>query len=80
MGLQLTAQGHLSFFMNGLNQGVAAEGVYQEDWDMFCFVEMTEGCEAIEVTRASEEQTVWGRGTRGLEGLGKGTRRLKGLG
>jgi len=55
VGLQLTAQGHLSFFVNGLNQGVAAEGVYRQHWDVYCFVEMTEGCEAIEVTRASEE-------------------------
>ena len=54
VGLQVTADGDLSFFMNGLNQGIAAEGIYRMDSDLFCFVEMMEGCEAIEVTRASK--------------------------
>lgn len=52
MGLQLTLDGDLSFFVNGISQGLAAECIYKEGYDVFCFIELVEGCQAIEVTRA----------------------------
>ena len=56
VGLRVSLDGELSFFVNGSSQGVAAEGIYREGCDMFCFIEMVEGCEAVEVTRASKAE------------------------
>ncbi len=54
MGLQLSAEGNLSFFVNGVNQGVAAQGVYQPGFHVYCFVELVDGYKAVEITRAGE--------------------------
>ena len=54
MGLQLSRDGDLSFFVNGVSQGVAAHGIYQPGFHVYCFVELVEGYKAVEITRAGE--------------------------
>lgn len=54
MGLQVSAEGDLSFFVNGVSQGLAATQVYAEGLDVYCFLELVESCKAVEITRASK--------------------------
>jgi hypothetical protein len=51
-GLQVSAQGDLSFFVNGVSQGVAVRRVYEVGFDVYCFVELMESCRMVEITRA----------------------------
>ena len=51
-GLQVSVDGDLSFFVNGVSQGVAARQVYEEGTEVFCFVELVQGYGAVEITRA----------------------------
>ena len=52
LGLQLSPEGDLSFFVNGINQGVAAHDVYQDGYEVYCFIEMVEGYKSVEIIRA----------------------------
>ena len=52
MGLRVSSQGELSFFVNGMMQGVAAHGVYQSGYEVYVFLELVEGYRAVEITRA----------------------------
>lgn len=54
LGLQVSAEGDLSFFVNGVSQGVAARQVYQVGLEVYCFVELMESCKAVEITRAGK--------------------------
>ena len=54
IGLQLSAEGELSFFVNGMSQGVAAYGVYDSQYDVYGFIELVEGHRAVELTRAGK--------------------------
>lgn len=54
LGLQVSAEGDLSFFVNGVSQGVAARQVYQAGLEVYCFVELMESCKAVEITRAGK--------------------------
>lgn len=54
LGLQLSPEGELSFFVNGMSQGVAAYGVYDSGYDVYGFLELVEGHRAVEITRAGK--------------------------
>lgn len=48
----MSVDGELSFFVNGVSQGVAARQVYEEGSEVYCFVELVQGYGAVEITRA----------------------------
>lgn len=54
VGLQLTPDGVLSFFVNGKNQGRAAENIYQKGYDVYIVVDHYANCKATCITRAGE--------------------------
>lgn len=54
LGLQLNAEGELSFFVNGICQGVAAHGMYESGYDLYGFLELVEGHMGVEITRAGK--------------------------
>ena len=54
VGLQVSGDGTLTYFVNGMSQGVVAAHVYQKGFDVYCFVELLDSCKAVEITRAGE--------------------------
>ena len=56
LGLQLTRKGDLSFFVNGVYQGLAAKGVYMSGYDVYAVVDHYGSCKATQVTRSGECQ------------------------
>lgn len=56
LGLQLSSEGDLTFFVNGMSQGVAAHRIYQPGYDVYCFLELVSGYRAVEITRAGNKK------------------------
>ena len=54
LGLQVSHDGVLTFFVNGKSQGVAAQGVYQEGYNMYAVVDVYGRCTAVRITKASK--------------------------
>ena len=52
LGLRVSHDGVLTFFVNGKSQGVAAQGVYQEGYDLYAVVDVYGRCTAVRITRA----------------------------
>ena len=52
LGLRVSHDGVLTFFVNGTSQGVAAQGVYQEGYDLYAVVDVYSNCKAVRITRA----------------------------
>ena len=52
LGLRVSHDGVLTFFVNGKSQGVAAQGVYQEGYDLYAVVDVYAHCKAVRITRA----------------------------
>ena len=52
LGLQVSHDGVLTFFVNGKSQGVAAQGVYQDGYDLYPVVDVFANCKAVRITRA----------------------------
>lgn len=54
VGLRLTHDGVLSFFVNGKSQGVAAENIYLKGFDVYIVVDHYANCKATRITRAGK--------------------------
>ncbi len=54
LGLQLNRDGDLSFFVNGISQGMAARQIYKEGYEVYCFIELVEGYKSVEITKAGK--------------------------
>jgi len=54
LGLRLSSDGRLVFFVNGKHQGLAAEKVYEVGCDVFPVVDHYANCKATVVTRAGK--------------------------
>lgn len=54
LGLRLSSDGSLAFFVNGECQGVAAENVYEKGHDIFPVVDHYANCKATVITRAGK--------------------------
>ena len=52
LGLRVSHDGVLTFFVNGKSQGVAAQGVYQDGYDLYAVVDVYAKCKAVRITRA----------------------------
>ena len=52
LGLRVSHDGVLTFFVNGKSQGVAAQGVYQDGYDLYAVVDVYANCKAVRITRA----------------------------
>ena len=52
LGLRVSHDGVLTFFVNGKSQGVAAQGVYQDGYDLYAVVDVYANCRAVRITRA----------------------------
>jgi len=52
VGMQISHDGVLIFFVNGKSQGVAAQDVYQKGFDVYAVVDVYAQCTAVKVTRA----------------------------
>ena len=52
LGLRVSHKGVLTFFVNGKSQGVAAQGIYQDGYDLYPVVDVCGQCEAVRITRA----------------------------
>ena len=52
LGLQVSHDGVLTFFVNGKSQGVAAQAVYQDGYNLYPVVDVNAKCEAVRITRA----------------------------
>ena len=52
LGLQVSHNGVLTFFVNGKSQGVAAQGVYQDGYDLYAVVDVIAKCKAVRITRS----------------------------
>ena len=52
LGLWVSLDGVLTFFVNGKSQGVAAQGVYQDGDDLYAVVDVYAKCNAVRITRA----------------------------
>ena len=52
LGLQVSRDCVLTFFVNGKSQGVAAQGVYQDGYDLYPVVDVYASCRAVRITRA----------------------------
>lgn len=56
VGLQLTHEGDLYFFMKGKCLGLAASGVYMSGYDVYPVVDVSGGCRAVKITRAGQKK------------------------
>ena len=57
LGLQLTRNGVLTFFINGHPQGVAASSVYsKKDCDVYVVVDHYANCKSTQITRAGRKK------------------------
>ena len=54
LGMRLSEEGVLVFFVNGKWQGVAAEGVYENDLDVYPVVDLYANCTSVRITRAGK--------------------------
>ena len=54
LGLRVSRDGVLTFFVNGKSQGVAAQGVYQDGYDLYSVVDVYGQCKAVRITRAGK--------------------------
>ena len=52
LGLRVSHDGVLTFFVNGKSQGVAAQGVYQDGYDLYPVADLYGQCTAVRITRA----------------------------
>ena len=52
LGLRVSHDGVLTFFVNGKSQGVAAQGIYQDGYDLYPVVDVYGNCKAVRITRA----------------------------
>ena len=52
LGLRVSHDGVLTFFVNGKSQGVAAQAVYQEGYDLYAVADVYGRCTAVRLTRA----------------------------
>lgn len=52
VGMQISHDGVLIFFVNGKSQGVAAQDVYQKGFDVYAVVDVYAQCTAVKITRA----------------------------
>ena len=52
LGLRLTHNGSLVFFVNGMDQGVAAENVYEKGHEVYAVVDHYANCKSTIITRA----------------------------
>ena len=52
LGMRITHEGTLEFFVNGKYQGVAAEKMYQRGYDVYAVVDHYANCKATKITRA----------------------------
>ena len=52
LGMQVSHDGVLTFFVNGTSQGVAAQGVYQDGYDLYAVVNVYANCTAVRIRRA----------------------------
>ena len=52
LGLWVSHDGVLTFFVNGKSQGVAAQGVYQDGYDLYPVVDVYANCKAVRIMRA----------------------------
>ncbi len=54
VGLRLSHDGMLTFFVNGKSQGVAAENIYDKECDVYAVVDHYANCKATVITRAGK--------------------------
>ena len=54
VGMRLSHDGVLVFFVNGKSQGIAAENIYDKNSDVYAVVDHYANCKATEITRAGE--------------------------
>lgn len=52
VGMRLTPNGDLVFFVNGVRQGIAALGVHKVGYDVYPVVDVSTRCYAVKITRA----------------------------
>ncbi len=52
VGLRLSHDGVLVFFVNGKSQGVAAENIYDKEFDVYAVVDHYANCKATVITRS----------------------------
>ena len=52
VGMRVTHEGILEFFVNGQHQGVAAHRIYQRGYDVYAVVDHYANCKATRITRA----------------------------
>ena len=52
LGMRVTHDGVLEFFVNGRHQGVAIEGIYERGYDVYAVVDHYANCKATRITRA----------------------------
>lgn len=57
LGLRLSHDGVLTFFVNGQCQGVAAEKIYEKGHDVYVVVDHYANCKATVITRAGRSST-----------------------
>lgn len=55
VGMRLSHDGVLVFFVNGKSQGVAAENIYDKETDVYAVVDHYANCKATVITRAGKE-------------------------
>ena len=58
VGLRLSYDGVLTFFVDGRSQGVAAENIYLKGYDVYIVVDHYANCKATRITRAGEVQII----------------------
>ena len=52
VGMRLSHDGVLVFFVNGRSQGVAAEGIYKKGYDVYPVIDHYANCKATRITRS----------------------------
>lgn len=60
LGLRLSHDGVLTFFVNGKCQGVAAEKIYEKGHDVYIVVDHYANCKATAITRAGMDTVQFG--------------------
>ena len=58
VGLRLSNDGVLVFFVNGKSQGVAAENIYDKEFDVYAVVDHYANCKSTVITRAGRENNI----------------------
>lgn len=52
LGMRITYDGTLEFFVNGRYQGIAADRIYQRGYDVYAVVDHYANCKATRITRS----------------------------